>query len=782
MNAIRCLSSLPFADPDDITIGVENEWQVCVKGDPDCIDLVQSILASHHYKNLCERTASGDIPRTRLQALEKWIHENPENIWENSWVRLPTKMLSKKVRDIFENDLYLQRNNAGRERRSDAARFYLEVAGQSCIRVPVSYLIKLALYQTVATSMTPALVNTFATKITACFSNDNTSPEISSFYPAPYYREGDPPGTPIAEETLRRFLLTQWLTSYANQYMGIEALGQSVMVYAAPHPPIRQRMLNDMIPDSFYRELFISPCLSGWDNGEEKFRYMNLCHQTLARSQINAVHKMKEAGIIQNNLVILPSLSHTGLSNNGKHISMGSRSLTQALHAKNGTLGTQDEKYYGDLATKWIEHFLPLFVGTYSAAPWKLDFSDFHPERVLGFLPHELCPTHLRMLWRRWKKKGRFKVLGRALTPFGPVWLDRAISKVLRFKGDFVPDFRLLDYPVALSSTSASPALDGTIDNEKRLLRDLAEQGVFDESMPLYRLWRLREAHKMGFSGFEARFYSLMPDTVCDMPHAVTLQALLAACAYQKIANGALTHADIPDSVRTESERRNIFFSAAAGLPTFYIRRDHPAPFMQSLVAQTPRVRNSRRYPGYWRLEMQAYRNTLVEYLREHAAVTIQNLHAEDTLQDLEQRLQPTAQHNASFRLTTAIQKEIGVRPIARCSAHECNLAAERHYRNTIRTQEIERALSLLETDLRKLEDHSDDIAAAVRQLFPNRSPLQLWSVIREKLLNERLTKHAWHKWIQVLLLIIYRNAQQANGNGNLSPNISTNTAIGMHI
>ena len=54
---------------------------------------------------------------------------------------------------------------------------------------------------------------------------------------------------------------------------------------------------------------------------------------------------------------------------------------------------------------KIVEHFLPLFVGTYSAAPYRLDFDDFHPENALGFLPHELDYTHLRMLWRRWRKK-----------------------------------------------------------------------------------------------------------------------------------------------------------------------------------------------------------------------------------------------------------------------------------------------------------------------------------------------------------------------------------------
>ena len=73
-----------------------------------------------------------------------------------------------------------------------------------------------------------------------------------------------------------------------------------------------------------------------------------------------------------------------------------------------------------------------LFVGTYTAAPYRIGFSQFHPERLLSFLPHELDFTHLRLLWREWKEKARLNVCGRALTPYGPRWLDHTIAKVFR--------------------------------------------------------------------------------------------------------------------------------------------------------------------------------------------------------------------------------------------------------------------------------------------------------------------------------------------------------------
>ncbi len=103
------------------------------------------------------------------------------------------------------------------------------------------------------------------------------------------------------------------------------------MVYHGPHPPVRQAELSSCISDSFYRELFMSPCLSGWDDGEAKAEYMHLCHQVLSRSQLNSVAKLREAGLIANNLIVLPSPSNVSLANNGIHVSMGSRSLTRAL-------------------------------------------------------------------------------------------------------------------------------------------------------------------------------------------------------------------------------------------------------------------------------------------------------------------------------------------------------------------------------------------------------------------------------------------------------------------
>lgn len=510
----------------------------------------------------------------------------------------------------------------------------------------------------------------------------------------------------------------------------------------------------------------MSPCLSGWNDGEGKHRYMHLCHEVLSRSQLNAVLKMREAGIIQNNLVVLPSLSNTGLANNGMHISIGSRQLSKWLSDDTVAFKAADEKCVGDLVTKIVEYFLPLFVGTYSAAPYKLDFVDFHPEKILGFLPHELDGTRLRMLWRRWKKKGRFKVLGRAITPFGPPWLDRGISRMLRFKGDFVPDFRLLDYPVALLSTNQCPGLDGKLGNEERLLEDLMDQGVYDHRMPIYRLWRLRAYSQMGFSGFEARYYSQFADTLGDMPAAVCLQVLVTALVFQYVARGTFSHADIPDSPQTESERRQVFFGAAAGIPTFYISRQTQDRVMQHILIRTSRTRSSHRYPGTTRVRLQDYRQALLAMIREDGVDLIKAFKAEAVLDDLETRLNARHRTSAATRLTEAVLTRLNRRRTHTCSGSVFNSEAERYYREDLRRQEMARALDVLEQDCAALEQRGDQCYQDCASLFPETALKDVVARYRSPLLDEQLDGHTLQRLIHLLLWVIDDEATRASEGG----------------
>jgi len=745
---------LPFSG-DDVTAGGESELQAVVIGRRETVDLPQTIADSNYFANILRRTKAGDTSPKLLGELERFLAENREQVWENSWVRFPRRLLAPAAEAVLRRDLLADKRRPEAGLRADSGRFVLQGQGEEQLRIPLSYLLKLGLADALgAEGGLPAPAATCGERLLDHFLNDNTSPETFSFKVLSL-TPGSGYGTPLARETSRRYLLSQLIVEYANRRFELSASGQQARIYFAPQTPVRQRELNGLIADGFYRELFMSPCLSGWDQGEKKHRYMELCHQVLSRSQLQAVAKLREAGIITNNLVVLPNVSNTSLANNGTHVSIGSRLLSSALADPASGFGAAEEKYAGDLAIKCVEHFLPLFVGTCSAAPSRMGFADFHPELALGFLPHELDYTHLRMLWRRWRKKADLAICGRPLTPFGPEWLDRSVSGVFGLRGDFIPDARLIDYPAALLSTWASPALDGQLGNHERLKADLAVLGAFDPQMSLYLLYRQRQFATMGFSGFEGRHYSIFPELVGDLGAAVALQTLVTAYAYRQMAAGRLHHRQIPDDPVGESERRQIFFAAAAGIPTFFVRRNSRNLFLRRILQRTGKVRLSSRYPGYLRVPVIEYQRALLELLREEAADLVESLGVGSVLEDFARRLDEPELHGAAGRLTTGILDTLGCKKPMRVPAREFNLAAERYYRDDLRRAQLRDALGELAEDLVALEKSGpDSLRQALVGLYPGEFG-RSWSALCRGVLDGSASAATLQRLIGLLLCTV---------------------------
>ncbi|MEZ0329482.1 MAG: hypothetical protein ABWK15_08015 [Dissulfuribacterales bacterium] len=752
-------SKLPFT-PFDVTAGSESELQVAVYGSKDDVDLPVTIKSSNYYNNIVKRWQTGEVSKAKLSDLDEYLDNNSDNVWENSWVRFSPILLDTFTRRVLFKDLLANKKNKANGYRKDISRFIKIIDGVEMIRIPISYLIKLSLADIVGVQKElPISIRQTAIRLLKHYLNDNTSPETYSFYVMRLGPEAAG-GSQVAKEKSIRFLLSSLLVSYANRKFQLEDTKQKAVVYFSPHPPIRQRYLNDIISDSFYRELFISPCLSGWQMGEEKYHYMVLCHQVLSRSRLNAISKLKEAGIINNNLVSLPNTSNISLANNGTHISLGSRILSNAFQENRVTKA--HEKHLGDLAIKIIEHFLPLFVGTYSAAPYRLGFADFHPENALGFLPHELHYTHLRMLWRRWKKKAHINIFGQPVTPFGPKWLDNFIAATFRLSGDFVDDFRLIDYMAALLSTDQNPSLDGKVGNSERLKRDLAEMGVFDERMAVYQLYRLREYEKMGFSGFEGRYYSLFKSLRHDMTHAVNMQVLVSCLAFKYIAEQKLKHEMIPDSVFVESERRQIFFASAIGLPTFFVCSDTQNAFLRYILQYTEKTRSSRRYSGYIRVYAKEYNKALLKVLRKDAADLIEMWGFEEDLSDLEMRIEAPHLHSAKAKLLDGILGASSNKKAIRMEANEFNLAAERYYRNELRRQYLDEALGFVNEDIAAIEDNAcaldSRLLHAVAYLSKRRNIKGLCNELRAKLLSDSLSIDEIKMLVNIILLVVLYN------------------------
>lgn len=756
------LASLPFAY-NDATVGVENEFQTVVQGSKNNVDLPQTILASNYFKNLLRRAEAGDAPRSIVDELSEYLSSNQKEVWENSWVRFPRRFLTAYANDVFIGDLHSDREDPCSKSRADSQKFIVESDEDEMIRVPVSYLLKIALADVISIKPdTHVRLFERGSKMMNHFLNDNTSPETFSFYPV-HLKQSEGHGKAIAAATAEQYLFIQLLLSYATKKFHLDESGQIPLVYCAPNPPMRQKYLNDKISDSFYRELFMSPCLSGWKRGEEKHTYMHLCHQVISRSQLNVLSKLREAGIITRNLVVLPNPSNVSLACNGVHVSLGSNKLKKLLEDPESSFTSDHEKYYGDLVIKVMEHFLPLFTGTYSAAPYRLDFSDFHPEKILGFLPHELDFTHLRMLWRRWKKKAKLKVFGQPVTPFGPLWLDRAMSRVFRLKGDLVADYRLIDYLVCLLSTDQSPALDGKRGNDIRLKSDLHDMGVFDSSMSLYLLYKLREHQTMGFSGFEGRYYSLFQSFTGDMSHAVNLQLLLTALAYQFIVQGKVSHDMIPDNPTIESERRQIFFGAALGIPTFYVWNKTQNLFLKKILDETERTRMSRRYPGYCRVYNHEYLKALLNLIKREGQGLIALLGLEETVYDLEMRTINYKENALFSRLIRDITKKAGVKNPLTLNARDFNLVSEDYYRTDIRISHTEEGFDVLLKRLDKIEwcsscEKFNDYREIMHSVLRNESPKDLVHSFKRDYFSNSCSLDSIRKVILLMIFIIDQN------------------------
>ncbi len=743
------LTNTPFSQ-GDTSAGMEYELQVAVAGAAENVDLPLTIQQSNYFKNIVKRSERGDCPQKIVSSLQSFLDDNASNCWQNSWVRIKTRYLSEYALQIVNHDLRSDKSRVDSPLRKDKNRFFCVHKGEQWLRLPISYILKLALADCVGSAPNlPAEFKNRCEHFQAHFTSDNTSPEIISLtIPAP--RTGSI-GKAAAEETARTFLFTQLLLQYSNKKFGLLKNGQSAQIYFSPLASQQQKLINELVPDSFYRQLFMSPCLSGWDKGEEKHEYMALCHRTLSRSQLNSVIKLKEAGIILNNLIVLPNTSNTCLANNGTHISLGSRQLSAAAQESGSGFTPMVEKYLGDLVIKVTEHFLPLLVATSSAAPYRIDYADFHPEKVLGFLPHELDYTHLRMLWRRWQKKADIQVFGKSLTPFGPRNIDRVLASVARTRGDLVPDFRLIDYLVGVLSTETSPALNGVMGNEYSLKRDLEEMGVFSSKMSIYLPYRLRDYATKGFSGFEGRNYSLFPSLLQDVQNATEIQNLITALAYRYVLRAELSHGDIPDTPECESERRQIFFSRAIGVPTIYVDTLSKNRFLAKILTYVENKRYSTRYTGYLRIQVKEYQLALLKMIQEDAPDLIEALGVGPSLAQLENDITDGRQ-SASARLVKDISQSVGdTRAPLSIPANDFNQASEAYYRNELKLFHISEGLTVLEKDLRKIgENGQKQIRDLLKTHGLSCTPTEFLSTAQKGILAESLSARD----LQLLVLI----------------------------
>jgi hypothetical protein len=204
----RLLATLPFAG-EDTTAGSETELQVAVAGRRKAVDLPLTIEESTYFENLLRRARSGDSSQRPIQELEQYLSSNQDQVWENSGVRFPYRLLQGFAREVFHFDLLADKQDPQSGLRSDSGRYLIGADKAETVRVPISYLIKLALADLVGRQEgLPRTIRQTGQDLMGHYLNDNTSPETFSFHVVPV-RPDAGMGRALARETSKRFLLTR---------------------------------------------------------------------------------------------------------------------------------------------------------------------------------------------------------------------------------------------------------------------------------------------------------------------------------------------------------------------------------------------------------------------------------------------------------------------------------------------------------------------------------------------------------------------------------------------
>jgi hypothetical protein len=318
----------------------------------------------------------------------------------------------------------------------------------------------------------------------------------------------------------------------------------------------------------------------------------------------------------------------------------------------------------------------------------------------------------------------------------------------------------LIDYLVSLLSTETCPALNGRPDNQILLKQELAEMGVFDQRMSMYLLYRQREYATIGYSGFEGRGYSLFPSLLEDMSAAVDLQNLITALAYQYIIEERVRHRDIPDQPSVESERRQIFFAVAVGIPTFFVKADTPNRFLRKILSHVKNQRNSRRYKGDIRVQVHEYRQALLEVIVNDGRALIEELGLAETIEDLERRLTEKGTTALDKLIEGIIQQDNSRKAPLNIPADTFNSATEHYYRTTLKKLHTQEGITVLIEDCKRLERHEDPHLKQVMAGL-DRSAAAYVEEMAANLLEETAGPDVLQHLLQIGLAVIHHERQQ---------------------
>jgi hypothetical protein len=290
------------------------------------------------------------------------------------------------------------------------------------------------------------------------------------------------------------------------------------------------------------------------------------------------------------------------------------------------------------------------------------------------------------------------------------------------------------------------------------LSSELDELGIVDQKMSFYMPLRLREHERDGYSGFEARYYSLFPSYDRDMAPAVRLQQFLLGVAYKLALQGEWTHEQIPDDPTSESERRQPFFFSAAGLPAFYVHRDSRNQLLRTILLNCKKTRPSRRHPGYVRISIRDYRRAALAFVQQTGAELADSMGMRSTLVDLASRCDDRRQE-ASGRLMNSVMGG-STEGAMSVEAREFNRMAEDFYRDGLRREHLREAFSHLREDLATLEK-SDELRHRIRHGVRVQDPARFLQDVEPRVPADDLSLQEVAALLNLLLVLTEQDARR---------------------
>jgi hypothetical protein len=215
-----------------------------------------------------------------------------------------------------------------------------------------------------------------------------------------------------------------------------------------------------------------------------------------------------------------------------------------------------------------------------------------------------------------------------------------------------------------------------------------------------------------------------------------------------------------------ESERRQIFFASAIGVPTIFVRRDSPNRLLMELVARVKQTRPSHRYPGYLRVPLAEFRLGLLDLLEQEAPDLVESMGLGDSLRDLRRRLERPDRFSTAGKINRAVCERLGVSSPLSVTAETYNRVAEEHYRDDLRRQHLRSAFARLEQDLHQLELEAlrgdDLLRQALHQLLGDRSLTDTLDGLRPLVREDCLPPEALHSLLGLCQLSIHQDGRLA--------------------